>query len=166
MVWFVIAGLATVLIGISYGITDRSWLSGLGGGTIAAVVAAGAAIIVSLFIGMVLYDAEYRRYSFDVVAANDGTTLQGSFGIFGGFVDEEPYYFFYRKYSDGRIKQGKIPANDTDIYEDQETDAFITVFKPVNDLELWGIRPEGSGKHYEIHVPAGSVVQGAEFDLE
>lgn len=124
------------------------------------------ALFVSLLVGAFVYDAKYDEYQFDVMAANDGSVVQGRFGIFSGYIDEESYYFFYREYEDGRIEQGRIKESQTAIYQDQETDAFIKVRKDEGfDLGLWGIRP-GYETRYEIHVPKGSVIEDVRFDLE
>lgn len=164
MIWFIIA----ILVAIGFAVREyRRWdlASAAMCGFFTLFASCAAALIISLVVGIVVYDPDHYSYDFDVMAAKDGSAVQGRFGIFGGFIDEKPYYFFYREFNDGRIKQGRIPANDTAIYQDQENDAFITVHKTRAGINFWGFS-EDEEPTYEIHVPDGSVIQDVEFDLE
>ncbi len=115
-------------------------------------------------------------WRFPIVASGDNTLTGGSFGIFGGSIDEEPVYFFYRK-NGPVIRQGNIPTNITGIYQDTELGKeYISVHKTDANCD-----PEWSGdtvwwrqpvvfwtgvKTYQIHVDDGSVVEIHRFDLE
>jgi hypothetical protein len=165
MIWFLIA----VLIGIGSGIREhvkyRDTVSTIMGTVVPMFMAGFVAVFICIFAGMAAYDEEPHSYTFDVMAAKDGSSINGRFGIFGGFIDEKSYYFFYRKHSDGRIEQGKILASRTSIYQDQETQSYIKVTKYDSDIGFWGFIP-GDDPRYEIHVPDGSVIETVEFDLE
>lgn len=144
---------------------ERDLFLGVALTTIFGAIGAMGGAILGFLVGAFVYDADPYTYTFDVVAANDGSSVQGQFSIFGGYIEEVPYYFFYRENPDGGIYQGKIRANDTLIYEDQETRNFIEVTKCDDDLRLWGFTPTCE-KTYEIHVPEGSVKRDVTFDLE
>lgn len=165
MIWFGIAAVVAVIGAIREGVQYRDVMGSIMSFLVYAFIGGTCAFFLSLVVGLSIYEKDYDHTSFDVVAAKDGSSIQGSFSIFSGFVDEEPYYFYYRQYSDGRIEQGKIPAGDTAIYEDQETHSYIEETKCDSHLWFWGLI-DGCDPTYEIHVPAGSVRQDVEFDLE
>ena len=123
----------------------------------------------------------HECWSFPIVASSDSTLTNGRWGIFGGYVNETPVYFYYRKYSDGAVRQGNIPARGTPIYQGEEN-AHIKVLKtscdPILDDDsmekhntfLWGFADmrgwaDGANRHYEIHVPDDSVVEHHTYDL-
>jgi hypothetical protein len=108
------------------------------------------------------------QWSFNIQAAADGSLTNGSFFIFGGQIEEEPMYFFYRE-DNGVIRQGHIPVANTVIIEDQESRGFIKVTTQSTEMvvdPLYVYVPFGGEKEYEIHVPKGSVVRQFNFDLE
>lgn len=164
MIWILAAVIITVWSFIYYTITDDVW-SGTGAGLVTAFVSGASAFALCAVLGAVLYDPEPNVYTFDVLAAKDGSSTEGHFGIFGGTIDEVQYYFFYRQFADGHIEQGKIREADTVIYEDQESRSYIQVSRADLDMEFWGIN-HSQGPDYEIHVPPGSVLPVVEFDLE
>lgn len=123
-------------------------------------------------------DAEPTEcWRFPIVASADTTLTSGRWGIFGGYVNEMPVYFYYREYSDGAVRQGNIPAKGTPIYQDEETSPHIRVLKTRCDPSIgvdndgsewfWGFADMRGGfdRSYEIHVPADSVVEHHTYDL-
>lgn len=165
MIWFGLALAVALLFGVSAWRYNGDSLDGTVMFVLSAAIGGSIALILSLVVGLNLYEKDTYEYSFDIVAAKDGSSMHGSFSIFGGFIDEEPYYFFYRQYADGSIRQGKISADHTAIFEDQETRNYVEVTKCDSHLWFWGF-VDGCDPSYEIHVPAGSVRQEIEFDLE
>lgn len=114
---------------------------------------------------------EYDPYTFSIVAAADGSQTSGSFYLFGGTIDEDPVYFYYRERSDGSIRQGYIPTGKSVIYEDTENEGYIQVNRYRDAFcEFWGCAWDMAGStrsnKYEIHVPPGSVKRQFNFDLE
>lgn len=164
MIWILAAVIITVGYAVYYALTEDVW-TGAGAGLMAAFVSGASAFALCVASGAVLYNPETYTYTFDVLAAKDGSATEGNFGIFGGTIDEEQYYFFYRRFADGHIEQGRIREADTVIYQDQESRAYIQVTRADLQLEFWGVN-HTQGPVYEIHVPEGSVVQTVEFDLE
>jgi hypothetical protein len=62
-------------------------------------------------------------WQFEIIAAADGTSVEGEFGgffIFSGSIDEVPYYSYYRQHGDGSITQGQVRVSDARIYQDAE----------------------------------------------
>lgn len=164
MIWFGIAFVVALLIGI-HEAKDVDLSYGFVAFMCSGMIAGAAALFLSLLVGLNVYEPATHSYSFDVVAAQDGSSVEGRWSIFGGFINEESYYFFYREGSDGGIIQGKVLAANTRIYEDQETRNFIEVTKCNSFLGFWGMS-DGCDPTYEIHVPEGSVKRDVEFDLE
>lgn len=62
-------------------------------------------------------------WQFNIIAAADGTSIEGKFGgffIFSGSIDQVPYYYFYRQSNDGAITQEQVRVSDSVIYQDAE----------------------------------------------
>lgn len=165
MIWFIAALAITLVVTVREHLEYRDGLCTAMALFVTGIMSALVAFVIGLLAGTIAYDAEPRTYTFPVVAAQDGSSVHGRFSIFGGYIEEEPYYFFYREHADGGIYQGKIRANDTLIYEDQETQNYIEVSKCDTSMEFWGMS-EGCETTYEIHVPEGSVDRDVNFDLE
>lgn len=163
MIWFGIAFVLAVVI--AFREADGDPFVGVMGFMAGAMLGGLAAMMISLVVGLNLYEKDTYSYSFDLVAAKDGSATEGRFSIFGGFINDESYYFFYREDADGGITQGKVLTRNTRIYEDQETRNFIEVTKCDSHLWFWGLI-DGCEPTYEIHVPEGSVKRDVEFDLE
>lgn len=165
MIWFIAAlAITLVFVTVEYQSCRDAW-SALGAFLCGVFFGGMLAILIALGVGSFVYDEDTYTYTFPVVAAQDGSNVQGRFSIFGGYIEEVPYYFFYRERPDGGIYQGKIKANSTLIYEDQETQNYIKVTKCHERLAFWGVTPN-CDPSYEIHVPEGSVKRDVTFDLE
>lgn len=109
-------------------------------------------------------------YTFPIVAAADGSQTEGSLFLFGGTINEEPVYFFYRQGSDGSIRQGHVNTESSVIYEDTETEGYVVVNRYREHCTTWGcavdLERDQRRNKYEIHVPPGSVKRQFNFDLE
>lgn len=160
MIWFFIAFLVAFVACVKTVELDRGmvfFLTFVAGSFVAAVIGG--------FLGMA-HDQEVETYQFDILAAKDNSVIEGRFGVFSGYIGEEQYYFFYRKNLEtGAIRQGKIPAELTELYEDEENVAYIEVNKPKGHISLFSYSLADQ-KRYEIHVPPGSVDPTYKFDLE
>lgn len=164
MIWvIVIPILLAIIIPLAYTKWDPYW----DGFNIGCCILCGLVfgVCAGLFIALDRYDPITKEVTWDVVAAKDGSSVEGRFSIFAGYIDEDPYYFYYQQGADGGIRQGKIPAEGTVIYEDQESRSFIQKNTCPTEWRFWG-RTGGCYTTYEIHVPKGSVKRDVEFDLE
>ena len=132
---------------------------------ISAVFAGISAFAISGAIGyFTSMEEKVEPYNFDIVAVADGSSTDGSFFLFGGSIDEEPVYYFYRQRGGGAITQGYLPTGTTSIHEDSEVEGYVRVNKRKPYCELWRCQ-WASHKTYEVHVPEGSVVRQFKFDL-
>jgi len=113
------------------------------------------------------------EHSWNIVASNDGTNLNGQWGIFGGSIDSKPVYKYYYRTSNGGYKQSWVPAAKSTIYEDVEPGGQAYITKSWNeDLNTRGwlvfdldVANEENEKRYAIHVPPGSLRQEHVYDL-
>lgn len=166
MIWFGIAFVVAVVLAVrQFRNSYDPYFEAFAAFILTSLLGGLAAFLLSLGVGLNLYEKDENTYAFDVVAAKDGSSIEGGWSIFGGFVDDESYYFYYRQDADGGITQGKIRAANARIYEDQETRNYIEVTECDSHLWFWGLI-DGCEPTYEIHVTEGSVKQDVEFDLE
>lgn len=76
-------------------------------------------------------------------ASLDGQ-MSGTFGLFGGTIDEDQYYFFYVEESGGRVLH-RAPAEDTAIIETDDREPQYVKIDCATD---------------KLYVPEGAVVAG------
>lgn len=114
-----------------------------------------------------IHDGEDRHdFSFEIIAAGDSSTTQGSFFLFGGTIDEYPVYMYYRQFSGGAIRQGSVYTYETTIYEDTENEGRVDVIETGCTDWDWFTVARCDDKRYEVHVPEDSVAKQFKFDLD
>lgn len=129
--------------------------------------------ILTLFFGCALGDFLPKSSELsgkdELVAFSDGRSVEGPFFLGSGYVQETPYYFFYRKTSDGGIVQGSVPAVNSVLYEEADDVAGAHMktlaWRTRSDWALWF----SSGRvrySYQIYVPKGTVVRQFVVDLK
>lgn len=132
------------------------------------------ALIISLFVAEIAKnDHEMKRTPWaDLAALNDGSQIEGRFGIFSGTIDQKNYYFYYYKdYQDGELagyKQSQVPVQDTRIIEKADAPAQLVKIEDAechDDVHWWGWDACREAS-WEIIVPPGTVVQQFKLDLE
>lgn len=106
----------------------------------------------------------------DIVNVNDGNQIDGSFGLFGGRIDEEFYFSGYTYGANNRRNYFSIPERLTTIYEDSET-PYIEVLTYDSDNPFtecfWSLCDIASYEDkYIVHVPKGSVIPEVRLDAE
>lgn len=138
-------------------------LSSLLCGVMASMLSAGFATALSPSSYSVGEYPEYQ-HQFEIIAAADSTLTEGRFYLFGGSIEEEPVYFYYRQSDDGSVRQGNLPTNRSVIYEDTAGDGYVEVWKECQETSFWRIEACGAAE-YRIHVPPNSITRGFEFDL-
>lgn len=164
MVWIVLAVLVAIAAFL-YWTFNWDVADGVFFGCLAAAVSAPTVVALIDVVGEAAYDPVALPVErVEVIAAKDGSQSSGNFSIFFGYVDEEPRYFYYYEKNGGFV-QGNVSVEDTTIYEDQESDSYLTIQKYKSELLAWGTRPVEDTR-YEFHVPKGSVQRTVEFDLE
>jgi hypothetical protein len=105
---------------------------------------------------------QIRMIEYPIIQAISDKGTKGSGGGFIFFnltIETELYFAMYIK--DGnKIKLIKVPANQTDIYEDTtENNAYLVkIFSPNHDIE--------DARHYNIHVPKNSISNSIDLNLK
>lgn len=168
---YIIAGLC-FLVGI---MLTRQIIDGFSDLIFLIPAIAGASFLIAILVGALMtlagmiltdHDKLTSQGSFEIIAAADGSLTEGNFFIFGGQIEEEPMYFFYRQDANGGIRQGHVPVNDSVIYEAEQNKGYIEVFKGEDYDAGWYFMIGSGDRKYEIYVPKGSVVRTFDFDLE
>lgn len=177
----IIAGVFSVFVSLEDGKEDTIHFNGEAF-TISTVFVALFVFGVSTVI--ILCDSSYQTkqqttdaYS-QIVNLSVNSTSQGSFFIGTGQVDQQEYYYFYLK--DGNsYKLNKIPAEGTDVVEDNnprlEIKTISTFEKeiPGSMRKFFGVMTQDTGwsksnedqKVYILHVPKGSINQTYNLQL-
>lgn len=142
-----------------------------------------ASLFTPIFIGIFTYKTidNVSEQRIDIVAIKDNTLVNGSIsgGIFvvGGYIQETPVYFFYKKSGNGYI-QDYIDADGVIIYEDTEGSGYISIIKSEGVVD-----PQWKAKYLhwlvftsrdyskdwqktEIHVPTGTIIKDFVLDAE
>lgn len=122
------------------------------------------------FVGHVLSQGTIWRYKLqyteELVAIRDKDGVSGSMHgglfLFSGYIQNTPYYQFYRRESDGSLVPDKVDcSNNVKIFEEDRPDAKLVVYG--NECPGWywifGFMDDGEWK-YEFHVPKGTVRLG------
>lgn len=116
-----------------------------------------------------------KRETIQVVAINDGSGIDGHFGLFAGYVHDELNYSFYAKADNGEISLDKVLADQSVLIEDSNKEDGVYIEKLVEVVdcpESWFVIypcPESENPDndfYRIHVPPGSVIPQTTLDLE
>ena len=117
---------------------------------------------------------EYHKAK--IVALSDSKSVEGSFFLGSGYVQEEVRYFFYFETPDGGKKLTSLPADAVTIYEEDRKDAFfaevakaqpehrsrlVEFFAPEVAEDMF----ENKQISYAIHIPKGSIKENINLDL-
>ena len=109
-----------------------------------------------------------------IVSIKDNSQVSATGSLFYVSMSTDGVYTYYYKTNDGGYKQGKVNANNTIIYEEDNCKSpsvqRYCKYTQKNLSETWTKILLFSSKHdkyvsdrYEVHVPKGTVVQ--EFTL-
>ena len=145
-------------------------------------VSAIATVIVFIGLGSIkqyTYDEIVETNRYELIALSDSNQISGDLKenpfYFREIIEEKDYYSFYYKVdgSDNGIKKGKIPVDDTIIYEKNETPKVFefTIYnknklsKPLQVI-LMLFPEEKAQKNYVIYVPEGSIQREYNLDLK
>ena len=100
-----------------------------------------------------------------IIALKDNQNVNGNFYIFGGYVNEELYYY-YAKETEFGYKTDKIPANDVYIKyteSDPHIEEYTGTFK--NDIVSFFAVPLNCYR-YVIYCPENTITTEFNVDLE
>jgi hypothetical protein len=111
----------------------------------------------------------------DIVALSNSALLHGEYFLFGGYVNQNPVYYYYQKTSDGGFVEKNISANNVVIYQDTASEGYILI------IETKSVADKNFAKKYnkwvpiqsyysdnfkiEIHVPPNTIIQQFNLDL-
>lgn len=116
------------------------------------------------------YDEEHMVVlsSQEIMAARDTSSLEGSFFLFGGQIDEEDYYKYYIEDEDGYITYEKIEVDRVKLkIIDDGSLPRIEVSQTCKDAYHRNGSPARTQCYCRtriIYIPEGSI--GTEFDLD
>jgi len=143
-------------------LSDRSLLK-----SILIFVLSGVLIALSVFQYNILQNSLYNETSetrtYELVSLQDDSQVKGkfsgrSFYVYGSLSTEEVYNFYY-KTSDGGFQRGKIDANRTVIYEDNNCKPVVLEYEVIEKsnlseknqkIILFHLHEKGAGKSYKV----------------
>ena len=136
-------------------------------------------------VGMVEYDRK------EIVALSTGSSINGSFFLLSGNIDDAPYYFFYYEKEDGGKQFDKVSSYKAVLYEEpsimtpyivkigekyvlgEVSDTEDLLFFPrflVQEITSWGSNLENHVRinfiEHHLHIPLGTVKQKMEVDVD
>jgi hypothetical protein len=138
------------------------FLSGLVGVLFAFVVWLLLAGVVGLIVEQV--DGSTFTKTTPIVSLSEDTHVTGKFSLGYGSVNSVPSYHYFVQIDEDSFAKHWVPADRTVITEDasMETAKLVEIgnAEPPS-LWFWGVAPNGEepDSSYEIHVPAGTIVQ-------
>ena len=103
---------------------------------------------------------ETHERTFEIAALNDGSTVDGRFGIFSGFIETSPVYYVYVPTEQG-FERKLLDGPNIQIIEDSETPYYVQEcyqYKLSDKCTLDDVT--------EIHVPPGTVIKDVSLDNE
>lgn len=105
-----------------------------------------------------LPDSPYQTVQ--IVALNDNNMTNGRFYVRRGYISEDLYYQYMKKEGLG-FKAGKVKADKTTLYYDDENYRVECYEKTKKWLYF-----ETSEYYYKIYIPEGSIAEDYSVDLE
>ncbi|MGD0977136.1 MAG: hypothetical protein ABR875_02485 [Minisyncoccia bacterium] len=133
------------------------------------------AVVTALKIGALLpnYHETQVIEKTELVALNNGTTIEGRFFLGSGQIDSQPAYFFYYKVANGGIKLGTLSAEGVTIFEEKRSDAYMEKSSEEDYPKITGIWGyltfPGVTRKWEcvnFHIPEGSIQRSFDLDLK
>ncbi len=97
----------------------------------------------------------------ELLQLSDGSSVEGRFGLFSGFINSEQYYFYYYNNGEG-IVNGRVPADRTVVVEDSKAGGKLEIFHDVSGND-WVYTVKEDPK-YILHVPKGTVIRSWKLD--
>lgn len=99
-----------------------------------------------------------------IKSLNDGSKISGRFALGSGSIRESPQFVYYAVDGPG-YRLRTVPAGDTLVIEDTETDPYISTFEVRKEGCIFhGYYP--AGNTYVFHVPKGTITVDYTLDSE
>lgn len=171
LVGALIGGLLILLIAL---LCDEDGFEAISAALLGAICGAlvGFAIAVVTAVTLPVVKTTTKTTSMKLMAFSDSHRVQGSFFLGCGSIQDVDYYFYYSvDPKDGAILQGKVPVNETRLYEQDREDGLLEIWttKYVRGKSIWALKSgqtETSRPSYKIYVPRGTVLRRFVADLE
>ncbi len=100
-----------------------------------------------------------------LVSLQDSIDVKGQFFLFGGSIEGEPYYYFYKELSSGGYQLDKIEAYRVIIFEEDRDNALMVQYRNIYEKTSWSFRVAEYSK-YEIYIPRGTLIRNFRLDTE
>lgn len=99
-----------------------------------------------------------------LIAIRDKDGVEGAFFLGSGYINSQPYYFYYERLPDGAFRPGKIRADGSvKVYEEDRPDAELVRFDwetKARWVWLVAIPHDDEAVSYDFHVPKGTIKTG------
>lgn len=172
MIWFIIGFIISVIV-IIYLLYENWWYydfgEKIGVPLLVLLCSTLASILVFFFASIVVNEVceiDYRQTSdTKIIALKDNQNISGNFYIFGGYIDEDLYYYYATEtefgYKTEKIKADSVYIKYTDGNAHIEEYAAMFADDYVN---LFGCPLNNS--RYVIYCPEGTITNEFNIDLE
>jgi hypothetical protein len=114
-----------------------------------------------IFAGLTLQKTEVIVENTSIISLKEISTTTGSFFLGCGNIDGEFKYVMYTSTNDGGFKKHIIPASVTTIYEDEDTNPYVSEYNlwEVLDSDIKREKASADYPYYKLHVPKGTIIR-------
>lgn len=169
-------GALLVLILAIGGLKNNGWgfsgdviFGGIFGLLFAELISLFAGIFLALLLSVFAPRVDAKK-EVKLVAFRDGTTMNGSFFLGCGSIENKDVYLYYSQRADGAILKGRVETDSRRpplIYEEKRTDGVLEIhhqeLDPNSKWHLWAL--DSVSNSYVFRVPKGTVVRQFKADL-
>lgn len=106
----------------------------------------------------------YKHTNVDIIALQDGNSVNGKFFLGSGYLNGEPTYTFYTS-ENGGAKLSNQPAENVIVYQDTNKPYAVRETECVSDFK-WLVDCPSSDDIVELHIPKGTIKSNYVLDAK
>lgn len=133
----------------------------------AATLIGNLCIILGIIIPVQLHGTFYiESTETNLLTLKDNSNIEGKWFLFGGYIHEKEYFYFYEERPNGGYKLDKLIADKCTVYEeDRDNGILLTISRFPNHDNKWAF-DSYVARTYEFHIPVGSISREFNLDAE
>lgn len=164
MIWFIIAVVVAIVVGIAVTIDMGDIFDFFAGGFVGLLCAGFVALVINVIVAAAIDgNSTITKSSQDLVSVRTAVTTEGEFYLGFGNVDDEAVYRFYVLNSNGSYSMRTLEADRVTIFE-SDGSPRVDYYDSAPTHFWWSVINMESDR-YEIHVPKGSIVPTVDLAL-
>lgn len=134
---------------------------------VSIILIVGISLAYSKFVNI---DYNYKYQYTEIVNLQDNSSVNGSFFLGSGSINEESYYVYYYKTDDGFYKLGKTKTDNAKIKITNETPRKVKKIKCITPGNLFEkyfiILPTSLTHSVHFEIPPGSIKENYNLDAK